>query len=165
MTRNRVLAALALAAGVAGGAVVGALVGVPGVSGAQSDPNGAQAQPAPGAGEPGPRGKGPGCHGGHKQEVVARALGMSVEDLRAQLRQGKTLAVVARERNVDVQKVIDAMVAEATARVDRAQAEGRITAEQAARRKQDLTERITRLVNEGPRHRPPGPAGSPPPSN
>ena len=167
MTRNRIVAALALVAGVAGGGVAGALLGVPGISGAQTDQNAQQAQPVPNAEGPGRGAKGQGCHRGHpaKLEAAAKALGMSVDDLRAQLRQGKTIAAVAKEKGVDVKKVIDAMVAEATARIDKAQAEGRITAEEAARRKQNLTERITRLVNEGPPRRLHGPEGTPPPAN
>ena len=60
----------------------------------------------------GPEGKmfrGPG--GGPELDAAAEALGMSVEDLQSELRDGKSIADVAQEENVDVQTVIDAMVA------------------------------------------------------
>jgi hypothetical protein len=98
--------------------------------------------------------KGGGPHGrGPKHEAAAQALNLSVDELRSNLRDGKTLAQVAQEQNVDVQTVIEAMVAEATARIDQKVQEGDLTAEQANERKSELEERITRLVNEGPRER------------
>jgi ribosomal protein S20 len=103
----------------------------------------------------GPRGRGP------KLEAAAEALGVSEEDLREQLRDGKTLAQVAEDRNVDKQKVIDAMVAEATARIDQAVQEGDLTAEEAKERKANLEERITTLVDEGPQRGHDGGPGSP----
>jgi ribosomal protein S20 len=107
-----------------------------------------------------PRGGGP--HGrGPKLEAAAEALGVSEEDLREQLRDGKAIAQVAEDRDVDKQAVIDAMVAAATERIDQKVREGDLTAEEANERKADLEERITTLVNEGPRRngegRPDGP--------
>jgi ribosomal protein S20 len=103
----------------------------------------------------GPRGRGP------KLEAAAEALGISVEDLREQVRDGKTLAQVAEDRNVDKQKVIDAMVADAEEHLDQAVQDGKLTADEANERKANLEERITTLVNEGPQHR--GREGGPPP--
>jgi hypothetical protein len=109
------------------------------------------------------RGAGPHGHGGPRGHVLkldaaAEALGISAEDMRDQLRNGKTIAQVAQERNVDVQRVIDAMVAEANARIDEKVQNGDLTADEANERKADLEERITELVNEGPRRaRPDGP--------
>jgi hypothetical protein len=92
----------------------------------------------------------PGGHG-PKLEAAAEALGVSEEDLREQLRDGKTIAQVAEDRDVDKQQVIDAMVAAATERIDQKVQEGELSAEEANERKADLEERITTLVNEGPR--------------
>jgi hypothetical protein len=134
-----------LASAVAASVVVGGTAfGVTGVAGAQTDDD----RPPAEAGRP----------GGHRPELdaAAQALNMSVEDLGSQLRDGKTLAQVAQERNVDVQTVIDAMVAEATARIDEKVQEGDLTAEEANERKANLEERITRLVNEGPQRCGPG---------
>ena len=95
MKRTNLIAGLALTAGLAAGGIGGALLGVPGVSGAQT---GITSPPAEQQQAPPMRGpKGGGCHHGAKLEAAARALNMSVEDLRAQLRGGKTIAAVARE--------------------------------------------------------------------
>lgn len=160
MKKNTLMASVALTAGLAVGGVAGALLGVPGLSGAQDATTIQAQQPTPPPDGPGGR-----CLHGHRRglEAAARALNMSVEDLRTQLRNGQTIAAVARSRGVNVQTVIDAMVADATHRIDQAVKDGKLTAEQAAQKKQGLAERITRMVNEGPPPRPGGPrAGRPP---
>jgi ribosomal protein S20 len=131
---SRMVAATALTAALAAGGVIGTAA----VAGAQTGDGGPPAE----SGRP---------HGGHgpKLEAAARALNLSEDDLRAQLRDGKTIAQVAQAQGVDVQTVIDAIVAEATARIDQAVQEGDLTAEEANERKANLQERITRLVNEG----------------
>jgi ribosomal protein S20 len=104
----------------------------------------------------GPRGKGP------KLEAAAEALGVSTDELREQLRDGKTIAQVAEDRDVDKQEVIDAMVADAREHLDQAVQDGKLTAEQANERKANLEERITTLVDEGPQKgRDGGPGGRP----
>ena len=54
---------------------------------------------------------------------------------------------MAAANDVDVQTVIDALVAEATAHLDEAVENGRLTEAEAAERAADLTERITARVN------------------
>ena len=54
-------------------------------------------------------GRGPG--GGHNRAAVATALGISEADLQTALKAGKSIAQVATEKGVSVQKVIDALVA------------------------------------------------------
>ncbi len=145
---SRVLAATALAAGLAGGGVLG----VTAVAGAQTGGD----QPPAEADRP-PGGHGPGL------DAAAKALGVSTDDLRGQLRDGKTIAQVADDRNVDKQKVIDAMVADATDHIDQAVKDGKLTADQASERKSGLKDRITTLVNEGkPKDGNGGPGGPPP---
>jgi uncharacterized protein YidB (DUF937 family) len=107
-----------------------------------------------------PRGGGPRGHG-PKLDAAAQALGVSTDELREQLRDGKTLAQVAEDRGVDKQKVIDAMVADATARIDQKVQDGDLTTDQANERKAELEARITTLVDEGPRHRRDGGPGAP----
>ncbi len=97
-------------------------------------------------------GRGPGGHrglGGHGAGLAAaaEALGMSETDLATALRSGKSLAAVAREKGVEVQKVIDALVAEAKQRLADAVENGRLTQAQADQRLKDLTARITERVN------------------
>jgi len=107
--------------------------------------------------------RGPGFRHGIRAGLgaAAEALGISLDDLRSALRDDKTIADVAEERGVDVQAVVDAMVADATERIDERVADGDLDADRAAELKQDLPERITDLVNgEGPDLGPgPGPGG------
>jgi ribosomal protein S20 len=131
---SRVLAAAALTAGLAGGGVLG----VTAVAGAQTDGD----RPPAEADRP-PGGHGPGL------DAAAKALNLSADDLRSKLEGDKTIAQVAQEQGVNVQTVIDAMVADATAHIDQAVQEGKLTADQANERKSNLQERITKLVNEG----------------
>jgi ribosomal protein S20 len=110
-----------------------------------------------------PKGGGPRGHG-PKLDAAAKALGVSTDDLRGQLRDGKTIAQVADDRNIDKQKVIDAMVADATEHIDQAVKDGMLTADQANERKSGLNDRITTLVNDGPQKGGEGGPGGPPPS-
>lgn len=66
-----------------------------------------------GGGHDGMRGKGGGRGpgGGHNRAAVATALGISEADLQTALKAGKSIAQVATEKGVSVQKVIDALVA------------------------------------------------------
>src|SRR3954470_13222462 len=125
MSTKKIIGALAIAGGLAGGGVVGAVLGTPGVSSAQSstssDSSSSTAPADPGPGVPG-EGEGHGPHGrfgggGVRLETAATALGITPEELRTELEAGKTIAQVANEKGVDVQKVIDALVAEATTRI------------------------------------------------
>jgi hypothetical protein len=79
--------------------------------------------------------------------AAATALGLSEADLRAQLRAGKSLATVAKEKGVAVEKVVDALVAEAQQRLAGAVAAGRLTQAQADERLKDVRARITDRVN------------------
>ncbi len=54
---------------------------------------------------------------------------------------------MAAERGVDLQGVIDALVADATARIDTAVADGRLDAERAAELKAALPDRVAEFVN------------------
>ena len=97
---------------------------------AQSDAITAAAEAARPVGGPG-GGRG-GDHGGGRHgrganlDVAATAFGMTAADLKTELDAGKTIAAVATEKGVDVQKVIDALVADATS---------------------DITQHITDMVN------------------
>jgi uncharacterized protein YidB (DUF937 family) len=92
---------------------------------------------------------------------VAETIGVTTDELKTALQGGQSIADVAEANGVDVQKVIDTLVADATARIDAKVASGDLTAERAATMKENLTERITALVNHaggfGGRHRGPRP--------
>lgn len=92
----------------------------------------------------GPRGKA-------RQGLAAAAglIGVEPQVLADALRDGSTIAQVAAEHDVEVQAVIDAMVADASERLNEAVADGRITEEQASERLAELTERVADHVNNG----------------
>jgi hypothetical protein len=79
--------------------------------------------------------------------VVTKTIGIDRPTLRHELRNGKTIAEIANDHNVDPQTVVDALVAAATKRLDAAVAAGRITPERASKIEQRLPDRITKLVN------------------
>lgn len=194
---RKFVAPVAIAAGLAGAGLTGALLGAPSLSGAQSasqtqtqpqtqtDPSTRPADPVDNAlkklvddgtltqdqadkvkaalqSEMGNRPfghGGPGMMGhrggGHHLDAAATALGMTADDLRTQLQSGKTLAQVAKDKGVDPQKVIDALVADENAEIDQAVKDGRLTQAQADDMKSQVTERVTNMVDNGP------PAGRP----
>ena len=134
------------------------------------------ARPTPPPGERGdhmpggPRGGGPRGHmgGGVGERIgldeAATAIGVEPDELRADMRDGQTIAEVAAANDVETQTVIDAMVAAAKTRIDEAVADGRIDAEAATERLTEVTERITTFVEEGfpaKRDRPARPAREP----
>jgi polyhydroxyalkanoate synthesis regulator phasin len=105
--------------------------------------------------------RGPGGPGGHGfvrmgLDAAAAALGISEDDLRAALEDGQSIADVAAAQGVDVQTVIDALVAEAQTHLDEKVAAGDLTQEEADARLSQLTEGITAMVNG---ERPPMPEG------
>jgi hypothetical protein len=99
---------------------------------------------------PGGRHGGPGMFGrGMDAAVLTDLLGLDQQELMTQLRDGKTLAEIATEQNVDPQDVVDALVAEATTRLDQAVTDGRIDQAEADQKLADATTRITDMVNNG----------------
>ena len=105
--------------------------------------------------------------------AAATAMGITPEQLRQEL-PGKTLADVARARNVDPATVATALTNEANARIDQAVQAGRLTADQAAQVKQRASQTIDQLMNrqvpaagergQGPRG-PRAPRGAPGPQS
>ncbi len=80
-------------------------------------------------------------------DAAAKALGISGSELRDEMVAGKTIAQVASERGVDVQVVIDAMVADFRAHLAEHVASGRLTQAQADARAAVAAERVTTMVN------------------
>jgi len=91
--------------------------------------------------------------------VAAKAIGISTTDLETQLQSGTTLADVAKAHNVDPNTVIVALVGDLNAKIDADVASGKLTAEQGTARKAEATQRVTDMVNNGPRHGGPGGRG------
>jgi hypothetical protein len=94
-------------------------------------------------------GRGPGMAFGKGEQLdaAAKALGMTTDDLRSALKGGKSIADVAKGKNIDVNKVVDAMVSDAQAKIDQAKTNGKLTPQQADDLKSTLKDRITQVVN------------------
>lgn len=103
------------------------------------------------------RGPGHGHHGRRfaRLETVAEVLGITVRELRTQLHSGMSIAEVAGDQT---QAVIDALVTEATARIEQAVTDGRLTREEADERLAELPEKVAEKVNEVRPVRPEAPA-------
>jgi len=144
MNRRRILGAVAIAGALGAGAVAGLFLGIPGLSGAQS-PGPTPSSNSPPLPHKAIRPIGP--FGAGSLDVAARALGMTAADLETALGNGQSLAAVAKSKNVDVQKVIDALTQDATSRIDAAVKAGKITQARADTARQNLATRITDFVN------------------
>lgn len=88
--------------------------------------------------------------------MVATALGLTTAQLQTEETAGKTIAAIAKEHNVDVNKVITAWVTSENSEIDKRVSSGQITAAQGAQEKTTTTQRVTAEVN-GTR-----PSGGPP---
>lgn len=140
MNRKHLVGAAAIAAGVTIGGIGGALIGTPSISSAVEGVESVESVEGAESGW-GHRGPGPALG------VAAEAIGISEEELRAALREGQSLADVAAANGVEAQVVVDALVAEATARIDQRVADGDLDADRAEAIKANLEERMTALVN------------------
>jgi polyhydroxyalkanoate synthesis regulator phasin len=99
----------------------------------------------PGLGRHGGFGHGGPGHFG-KLEAAATYLGLTGAELRERLADGKTLAEIAGDEGKSVDGLVDALVVEATEKIDEAVANGRLTDEQATELKAGLEERMQDLV-------------------
>lgn len=79
--------------------------------------------------------------------VAAKAIGVEPKELGASLRDGKSVADIARANDVEPQVVIDAVVAAATKKVDEAVANGKLDESRATAIKDRLPDRVAKLVN------------------
>jgi len=91
--------------------------------------------------------RGFGFRGGFGLDAAAKAIGVSTDTLEQDLRNGQTIAQVAKSKNVSTQKVIDAMVSAAKAQFDAAVKAGHLSADQRTRLEANLTQMITNQVN------------------
>ena len=144
MSHRKLLAGVAVIAALGAGVTIGALLGVPTLSGAQTPTPNPSAAPVPGKG---PFAPGFGLRGGASLQVVAKDLNMTPADLKTALAGGQSIAALARSKNVDPQKIINDLVADATTRIDAAVSSGKITAAQATKMKANLTTAIGAFVN------------------
>jgi polyhydroxyalkanoate synthesis regulator phasin len=96
----------------------------------------------PGFGHHGPMG----MHLRHGLDEAATYLGLSEEELRESLRSGETLAEIATGQGKTAEGLTQAMVDAATADLEQAVADGRLTEEQKQEILEDLPERIAAIV-------------------
>lgn len=85
--------------------------------------------------------------GGFGSEVVQETLGLTSEEIRAGLQEGKTLSDLAEEQGVSVDDLAAAMVDAASERIDAAVEEGKIDEDRAEAAKAELEERIDGVLS------------------
>ncbi len=85
--------------------------------------------------------------GGDHLEVAATALGMTTTELQTAMAGGSSLAQVAAQKGVAVQKVIDALVADVKADINQAVTDGKLTQAEADVRLAEVATRVTAMVN------------------
>jgi len=105
-----------------------------------------------GAAGPGQGGRGQGALRAAGQTAAA-TIGISPEELRSQIRGGKTVAQIATDHGVDPSAVVNAIVTALTQQIDQKAAAGTIDANRAAQAKQKLPDVASRFVNETKQHR------------
>ena len=82
--------------------------------------------------------------------AAAEAIGITEQQLFEGLRAGKSIAEIADEHDVDRDDLEDDILDSLTEAIDQAQTDGKITAEQAARLKNGLTEHIDQVLDREP---------------
>lgn len=108
----------------------------------------------PGFGGFGGFGGGPGMAGTEGPEALdaaAKALGMSTDDVRSALRDGSTLADLAKKQGKDEAAVVTAIVDAIKARVAQAVKDGKLTQDQADKITESLQDRVKSGVENGRR--------------
>jgi uncharacterized protein YidB (DUF937 family) len=84
---------------------------------------------------------------GQSVDTVANALHISTAELKTDLQSGKSIADIAKSKGINVNSVINTLVADASSKVDQAVAAGKLTTQQANTIKSHLQTAITNLVN------------------
>jgi hypothetical protein len=103
----------------------------------------------------GPGGQGGGGRGGVRiaGQTAAATIGVSPEELRNQVRSGKTVAQVSTEHGVDPANVVNAIVTALTQQIDQKAAAGTGGAARAEQAKQKVPDLAYRFVNNTKSHR------------
>src|SRR4051794_1052388 len=145
---KKLIASISVAAALGGGAFA---LNTISPAGAQSAPTASESQSAPEHAAPS------GAHARRRArrhralraavKVSADTIGIPPGELVQDLRNGQSIAQVAEVHNVTTQSVIDALVNAGSARVDKAVAAGKITAERGDKIKARLPKLAERIVN------------------
>ncbi len=91
--------------------------------------------------------RGPGWRGGPGLDIVATTLGITADEVRTALEDGQSLADLAVSNGKTAQNVVDAIVADATTRINAKVAAGDLTQAEADEHLADLATRATEFVN------------------
>ena len=83
-------------------------------------------------------------------DPIAQALGVTADELQNDLRNGQSIADIAKSKNVDLDTVADAVVKEVQSKLDQAVSDKKLTQDRADHIVANLKERITDLLNGEP---------------
>ena len=75
-------------------------------------------------------------------DAAAKVLNITTADLKSALQSGKSVADLAKEKNVALDTVKKAIVDAETAQIDQAVKDGKLTADQATKLKDNLSQRV-----------------------
>src|SRR5262249_50565615 len=89
----------------------------------------------------------PGVH--DALDPIAKALGISTDELETDLKNGQSIADIAKAKNVDLSTVVDAVMTEVEARIDQLVKDNKLSQDQADRIEGRLKERIPDALNHG----------------
>jgi DNA-directed RNA polymerase specialized sigma subunit len=86
-------------------------------------------------------------------KAAAKEIGISQDDLKKALKDGKSIAQVAKDHDTSVDDVVNAIVKAATSDVDQAVKDGKLDSKKADEIKKKLPDKVKKLVNrEGRKH-------------
>jgi uncharacterized protein YidB (DUF937 family) len=83
----------------------------------------------------------------HTMQLTADTIGISTDELKSELKSGKSIADVATANGVDPQTVINAIVDDINTRVDQAVADGKLDQAKGDKIKDRAPEVVARVVN------------------
>lgn len=89
-------------------------------------------------------------HGGQSSgAALAKALGLTAEELAAELKDGKTIAEVAEAQEVELDEVVDALMAPMAEMLTQAVEAGKLSQEQADEKLEQMRVQILKTMEEG----------------
>lgn len=84
---------------------------------------------------------------GHNLDAAATALNMMEDELKTELQAGKTIAAIADEKGISEDTLIAALETAINAEIDQAVTDGKLTADEAATKKEETAEQAQSIVN------------------
>jgi transposase-like protein len=84
---------------------------------------------------------------GEALSTAAKEIGVAENDLKQALKDGKSIAQVAKEHDKSADDVVNAIVKAATSDIDQAVKDGKLDSKKADEIKQNLPDRVRKLVN------------------